>query len=158
MAAKSIVDSPRSHEAEGPGLGVSAGRISERGVLTQPVGGEALKARWLGTKKVVQGVDGRFDWPKLRIGSTVYYVGDFIYVTPDEQGEPMDTAQLLKLFDTGQGSQSNRKQMLVRWFWRPLQLLGEHDNMTTDDVEEFEFNECFYTDTTDEMSTDCIEG
>ena len=48
--------------------------------------------------------------------------------------------------------------MNVRWLWRPSQLALEHKDAPEDSFESCAPNEVFYTDTTTEISTDCIEG
>ena len=110
----------------------------------------------MGEKKVTD--DGRSEYDKVRVGSVVYYVKDFIYVTPDEEGADLDTVRIESLIDTGHGSAGNRKQMNVRWLWRPSQLALEHKDAPEDSFESCAPNEVFYTDTTTEISTDCIEG
>ena len=149
-----VLDSPRSWETDGPGLRVNGQRTSAGGFLIEDPDGDALRTRWLGAKDVVEGGKGRIIWEKIRVDKTVYYPGDFIYVTPEEKGMSYDTVQLLELFDTGHGSSGNRRKMNVRWFWRPAQL----DHSGFDGAGEYHPFECFYTDTTSEISTDCIEG
>ena len=153
--ADGVLESPRSYEPGGVGSGLDAKRISPQGILIQDPNGIASPAKWLGDKKLVVDGGGRVDWPKLRLDKTVYYVGDFAYGTCAEQGDAMEICEVLALFDTGKGSAANRKMMRVRWFWRPLQLeeLGYPTDLT-----EYATNECFYTETFDDISTDCLEG
>ena len=73
----------------------------------------------------------------------MHYVNDMILETPKKQGASMEVTQIVKLFDTGSGSQCNRRQMTLRWFWRPLQLASDHDAFGAERVDEYALNECF---------------
>ena len=159
MAPKAILDSPRSGEDGAAGLGLDSERISaDAMLLTDPTAALVLRARWLG-KKTVDAKDSRLVyWEKLRVADVVYYVNDMILATPERQGSCMELSQIVKLFDTGTGSQGNRRQMTLRWFWRPLQLGADHDAFGAEHVNEYLPNECFYTDSESDVSTDAIEG
>ena len=155
MAGKAT-ESPRPYEAGGPGLGVDPQRISPTGTLLTGPDGDAIKARWLGKKVVLD--NGESEYPKIRVGEVVYYKKDFIYVTPDAKLDDMDTVRVEKLVDKGCGSEGNRRQIEVRWMWRPSRLAKEHSNAPEDTIDSCAPNEVFWTDTTTEISADCIEG
>ena len=75
----------------------------------------------------------------VRLGSEVIHVGDFVYLTPDEVGEPCEVALVRSLFEADETAE---KMLRVQWFWRP-----EHITMPRQMV--YDEREVYLSDTVD---------
>jgi hypothetical protein len=89
----------------------------------------------------------------VTFGGVVYSLGDYVYVTPEEEGMPVEIGRIEQIYDNKSGGEDNIG-ISFRWIWRQEMI-----TIKKKEAHMFEKNEVFWSDNVDnEQGVDAIEG